>query len=164
MELLGFFVIAAVIVWIIYDQKKLKETPKAAETQTVKLCEFFGDPQATNYIKKFKTMAVGVSKNNADGSSRQEAIKRLRKGQKVRLVWDKNNSYDPNAVMLFPNETDMFLDMQFGFLKTDLAADVVKWVTQEDKSVYAEVAQKKRKTEDFPFSGVLLEITVYKSE
>jgi tetratricopeptide (TPR) repeat protein len=63
------------------------------------------------------TYLVGVrgeSHNNNDGSSRQEIIKDLRKGQILTLVADPLNQYDRYAVGVFTSE-----GKQIGFLPSD---------------------------------------------
>jgi hypothetical protein len=141
--------------------QKRKQKAKTIERKLVAFTEIYGDPKETGYQRKFKTKAVGVTKPNYDGSSRQEVIKRLRVGQKVRLVWDKNNPYDPNTIMLFPDYDQLNMEECFGHLKADLASDVVCWVTEGDLSVYAEVAKILGGTKKLPTLGCLLEITVY---
>jgi hypothetical protein len=124
--------------------------------------EFLGDRRDTGYIKKFKTKVVGVTHENVDGSSRQDAIGRLRVGQKVRLVWEKDNPHDPNAILLFPGTTgNVKMKDCVGYLKADLAADMVNWVTNTDWCVYAEVAEILGGYEGADTLGCLLEITVY---
>jgi len=128
--------------------------------------EFLGDRRETNYIKKFKTKAVGVTYENIDGSSRQEAIRRVRVGQKVRLAWDKENPHDSNAILLFPSDGSDRVKMRncIGYLNARLAADVVDWVINKDRYVYAEVAEILGGYGDLETVGCLLEITVYKEE
>lgn len=168
--MLGIIFVVALIYWIFKKRPSPDISTSTTPTikQTVKRLEFkefYGDPQTTGYKKKFKTKAVGVTMPNMDGSDRQEVIEALKPGQKVRLVWDENNEYDSNAIMLFPYEDSGTNRVkaydQFGFLKRDLAADVVRWVTKEDFSVYAEVSKILGGTEDAPTLGCLLEITVY---
>jgi hypothetical protein len=114
-------------------------------------------------LRNLKPKSLEVSFDNIDGSSRQEGIKRLKVGQKIRLAWGKNNPHDPNAVLLFPGGTDK-VNMKncIGHLNASLAADVVNWATINDWYIYAEVAEILGGTDECETLGCLLEITVYK--
>jgi hypothetical protein len=52
----------------------------------------------------FKTTVAGVTFANADGSSRQDAIRTLSARVPVRLVREPNNAHDPYAVAVFTPE------------------------------------------------------------
>ena len=133
-----------------------------APVHGISYAEFLGDRRETGYIKKFKSKVVGVTHENVDGSSRQEAIRRLRVGQKVRLAWEKENPHDPNAILLFPGTTgNVKMNNCIGYLNANLAADVVNWVTNKDWCIYAEVAEILGGYEGADTLGCVLEIIVY---
>lgn len=72
--------------------------------------------------KEFFTKAVGVTKGNPDGSSRQDIIARCKIGEALELIHQPNNRYDPNAIAVHRRKTGE----QIGFLNRDLASDLVR--------------------------------------
>ncbi len=70
--------------------------------------------------KEFFTKAVGVTKSNPDGSSRQDIIARCKIGEVLELIHQPNNRYDPNAIAVHRRKTGE----QIGF--RDLASDLVR--------------------------------------
>ena len=68
----------------------------------------------------YDTKVVGVSKNNADGSSRQEIIKReVRENDKLRLEAESDNPFDPNAVKVLSK-----FGNQIGYLSKEMAETI----------------------------------------
>ena len=68
----------------------------------------------------YETKVVGVSKNNSDGSSRQEIIKtEVQEEDKLQLLAEPENPYDPNAVMVLSK-----LGNQIGYLNKEIAERV----------------------------------------
>jgi hypothetical protein len=53
------------------------------------------------YSQSFRTMIVGVTKKNADGTDRQALISQLHLGELLSLVRERNNPYDKYAVAVF---------------------------------------------------------------
>ncbi len=142
-------------------QKKPKK-PVSEEIKLIPMKEIYGDPRDKDYVKKFKTKALGVTFKNIDGSSRQEAIKKLKVGPKVRLIWNKNNPKDSNAIMLFPSgKGNVAMETCFGHLNASLAADVVHWADKKEMALYAEVEGVLSGTKELPTLGCLIEITTY---
>jgi len=64
-----------------------------------------------------ETKVVGVSKMNADGSSRQEIIKKeVEEGDKMLLSPEPDNDYDPNAIQVLSKRRGMI-----GYLSKEVA-------------------------------------------
>ena len=69
----------------------------------------------------YDTKVVGVSKNNADGSSRQEIIhSEVREEDKLSLEAEPTNPYDANAVKVLSRH-----GRQIGYLSRDMAEKVM---------------------------------------
>ncbi|MEQ8629545.1 HIRAN domain-containing protein [Ekhidna sp.] len=68
----------------------------------------------------YETKVVGVSLNNADGSSRQEIIKReVEEEDKLKLASEPDNPYDPNAVKVLSTHGN-----QIGYLNKEMAETI----------------------------------------
>jgi len=63
----------------------------------------------------FHSKIVGVTHHNSNGTSRQKHLKRLSEGQTLRVVRDRDNEYDPNAIAVYDGRR------QLGYLSRDLA-------------------------------------------
>ena len=66
----------------------------------VDLKEIFCKRKDDDYIKRFRTAAVGTKYSNPDGSDRQAALKKIKKGAKVRLIWDAGETGNKTTVYL----------------------------------------------------------------
>jgi hypothetical protein len=53
-----------------------------------------------DFIEKFRTTAVGTEYSNPDGSHRQDAMKKIKEKDKVRLVWSEGQSGSKDIVYL----------------------------------------------------------------
>ncbi|SNT28237.1 HIRAN domain-containing protein [Ekhidna lutea] len=68
----------------------------------------------------YETKVVGVSLNNADGSSRQEIIKReVAEDDKLQLEAEPTNPYDSNAVQVLSKNGN-----QIGYLNKEMAETI----------------------------------------
>lgn len=76
------------------------------------------DVSTAPILRDFHAKVVGVSFNNADGSSRQEAIKECHSGEDVLLKPLPTKDY-PDAIGVFSKA-----GKQIGFLSADLAHDM----------------------------------------
>ncbi len=75
----------------------------------------------------YETKVVGVSKDNADGSSRQEIIKReVAEDDKLQLEAEPDNPYDPNAVKVLSKHKN-----QIGYLKKEMAETILPALLNE---------------------------------
>jgi len=72
--------------------------------------------RSTTPSQSFHTKIVGVTHDNDDGSSRQRFIRKLRVGQRLKLIRDPGNGYDRNAIAVFDRRR------QLGYLSRDLAS------------------------------------------
>lgn len=78
-------------------------------------------PAASGIVRHFHAPVVGLPYPNRDGTSRREAVTRLRRWERVRLRHRPDNPVDVNAVEVL-RATD---ERQLGFLPATLAAEVV---------------------------------------
>lgn len=68
----------------------------------------------------YETKVVGVSKDNADGSSRQEIIRReVEEDDKLQIKPEPDNPYDPNAVQVLSKNGN-----QIGYLNKEMAETI----------------------------------------
>ena len=105
----------------------IDDTAKLAETQAAE--------NRRQAVRHFRTAVAGVAHNNRDGTSRQEIISRCSIGERLRVKHEKDNPVDPNAVALLRQNGE-----QVGYLKADLAAEIVQKGTQGWR--YAAVIQQ----------------------
>lgn len=129
----------------------------------VDLKEIFCKRKDDDYIKRFRTAAVGTAYRNPDGSDRQTALKKLKKGAKIRLIWDAGTSGNKNTVYLVCSgrARELSLPDCFGRLNDKVAADVIRWMTKEDMMTAAKVADITGGTPKHPNLGCVLELTTY---
>jgi hypothetical protein len=80
--------------------------------------EQVGNAQQTGCQKIVNTdlKVVGVTFPNADGSSRREIITSMVGDERIDLVREPNNQYDPNAIKILAN------DKQIGYIGRDYAS------------------------------------------
>lgn len=160
-----------VVFLYIYKKPKSKKDTNKKDTKTnttrrIELRPIYGEKQKT-YKRKIKTKVVGVTFDNIDGSSRQNAIGNLEIGQKVHLVWNPNDPYDSNAIMVCGDASMSHVEISscIGHLKADLAADLVEEHAKNEnsqyKGIYAEVLDVLGGTRDKPTRGCLIEIGFY---
>jgi hypothetical protein len=67
------------------------------------------------------TKVAGVTHDNADGTSRQTVIAACQLGEKLDLIHDDKNAYDPNAI-----EVRRASGEQLGYLSARLAGEVAR--------------------------------------
>ncbi len=68
----------------------------------------------------YETKVVGVSKDNADGSSRQEIIRReVEEEDKLSMQAEPENPFDPNAVKVLSKNGN-----QIGYLNKEMAETI----------------------------------------
>jgi hypothetical protein len=106
---------------------------------------------------------VGVEYSNIDGSDRQEALKKNKIGEKVRLIWDAGDSGNKDTVYLVRKGLGQELAMPdcFGRLNDKVAADVIHWLTKENVVTSAKVAKLSGGTRKRPRLGCVLELRTY---
>ena len=129
--------------------------------QHVDLKEIFCKRKDDGYIKKIRTAATGCEYSNPDGSDRQEALKKVKVGRRVRLIWDASGG--GNTVYLVRSGSAQQLSMPdcFGRLNNKIAADVVRWLTHDNIVTAARVVKITGGTSKSPKQGCVLELTTY---
>jgi len=79
----------------------------------------------TQGFAHFCTRVAGVTYENRDGSSRQEAIQNCRCYEQVYLEPEPDNPVDPNAIRVVRGNGE-----QIGYLRADLAGEVANDLQQ----------------------------------
>ena len=137
----------------------LRRPPKVK----VDLKELFCDPRGRQPLEKLRTAAVGVTYNNIDGSSRQDALKKLKVRDRVRLISNADRAESQEVVYLVLGGKGGRLSMRdcFGRLNDKTAADVVRRATRENITTAATVASLVGGTRKRPKLGCVLELASY---
>lgn len=132
------------------------------EKKTIGLKEIVCKPKAKQRVQTFNTAAVGCEYKNPDGSERQDALEKLKKGQKVRLLWDAGDSGQKKTIYLSRGTTQRFSMADcFGRLNDKAAADVIRWLTQDNIATTAKVSRIVGGTRKRPKLGCVLELSTY---
>ena len=129
----------------------------------VQLKEIFCKRKDDDYIKRFRTPAAGCEHSNPDGSQRQDALSKIKPGEKIRLIWDSGDSGNKTTVYLLRKGMSRELSMPdcFGRLNDKTAADVTSWLSQDNIVTAAKVVKITGGTRKNPRLGCLLELTTY---
>ncbi|MFO8085302.1 MAG: hypothetical protein R6U27_13400 [Desulfobacterales bacterium] len=129
----------------------------------IDLKEILCKPRKKDFIEKFRTTAVGTEYGNPDGSRRQDALKKVKEGNKVRLVWSKGESGSRDIVYLVKGGIGRELDMSncFGRLDDKTAADVIHRLTKENIVTAARVIKITGGTQKHSKLGCVLELATY---
>ncbi len=134
------------------------------EEQVVELKEIFCKPKGRNPIEQFRTPAVGCRYSNPDGSSRQDALKKLKAGEKVRLIWHTGDSGRRNRIYLVRRGSgtqELSMPDCFGRLDDRVAEKVIRWLNGDNIVTEAKVVKITGGTRKQPRLGCLLELTTY---
>ena len=134
-----------------------------SKSERVDLKEIFCKPKGRELIKTIRTSAAGVALSNIDGSERQEALKKLKEGEKVRLIWDTNSPGKKSIVYLVRGGFRERLDMAdcFGRLEDKIAGNVVRWISKDNILTSAKVVKIIGGTRKHPKLGCVLELSTY---
>ena len=136
---------------------------KRPKKETIGLKEIICKPKKKNRVQTFRTAAVGCEYSNPDGSDRQDAVHKLKVGQKVRLLWDAGESGHKKTIYLSCGRARTFsMSDCFGRLNDKTAADVIRWLTQDKMTTSATVADVVGGTRKRPKKGCVLELSTYK--
>lgn len=153
-----YFIVVGIILFFVFKKK----------TKNKKiLLKMIPGEETENPFRNISTKVVGVTYKNLDGSSRQNAIKKLKPGQRLQLAWNQNDPYDSNAILVFGEGNLEHADMStcIGHLKADLAADVVSWIrSNEYEGIYAEVYKIIGGDKDRPRVGCLIDLMLIKKD
>lgn len=137
---------------------------KQGKKQTVSLQEIICKPKEKNHIQTFNTAAVGCDYTNADGSNRQDALEKLKVGQKIRMLWDAGETGRKKTVYLTRNKAqNVTMTDCFGRLNDKVAAQVIRWLTQDKITTNAKVAKIVGGTRKRPKLGCVIELSTYQA-
>lgn len=136
-----------------------------AKTEKVPLKEIVCKRKDGDFINRFNTAAVGCEYTNPDGSERQDALKKLKEGERIRLIWDSGDANKKDIVYLVRRGKGREISMPdcFGRLNDKVAADVVRWLNQEETLTSAVVSRITGGTRRRSKLGCVLELTTYPS-
>ncbi len=139
---------------------------KKKRERIVELKEIFCKRKDNNYIEKFRTSVVGAEHKNIDGSDRQDALKKLKEGEKVRLIWSPGGSANKEIVYLVKKSIGKELNLPdcFGRLNDKVAVNVVDWLNKKNIVTSAKVVKITGGTRKRPKLGCVLELTTYQTQ
>jgi hypothetical protein len=86
------------------------------------------DERANLTCYHYFTKVMGVSRNNANGCSRQRILAGCNQWEKLSLFHEENNPVDKNAVQVLRGD-----GQQIGYLDARLAADIIKRSEQKTR-------------------------------
>jgi hypothetical protein len=131
--------------------------------EQVNLKEIFCKRRDDNYIKRFNTSVVGARYRNVDGSQRQDAIAKLKPGERLRLIWDAGPNGRKNKINLLRGGRSQQLNISHcvGRLSDKVSADVIRWLTQENIVTTARVVKVSGGTRKRPKLTCVVELTTY---
>ncbi len=137
---------------------------KRPKKQVVNLKEIVCKSRKKNWIQTFNTSAVGCEHSNPDGSKRQQALEKVKAGEKVRLLWDAGESGNKKTIYLVrgPATQQLKISNCIGRLNDKVAADVIRWLTQESIATKAKVVKILGGTRKRPKLGCVIELSTYK--
>ena len=139
---------------------KVKPAPKA---ERVDLKEIYCKRRQKNLVQTFRTNVVGAAYKNIDGSDRQAALQKLKAGEKVRLIWDAGRTGNQTIVYLFRGGKAQKLAIPdcFGRLNDKVAADVIRWLHQDNIASAATVVNVTGGTRKRPKLSCVIELATY---
>jgi hypothetical protein len=129
--------------------------------QHVDLKEIFCKRKDDDYIKRFRTAATGCEYSNPDGSDRQDALQKVKVGEKIRLIWDASGGADIVYLVRRGRAQQLSMPDCFGRLNDKVAADVIRWLTHDNIVTSARVVKITGGTHKNPKQGCVLELTTY---
>lgn len=106
-------------------------------------------------MKVVLSKVAGVSHKNEDGSLRQNHIKKCFIGEKLILLPDPDNQYDPWAIKVLNSS-----NKQIGFIESRLAKDVWRHLDNGNK-VEVIVKEVTGGSKEKPTRGVNIEIRIH---
>lgn len=136
---------------------------KRPKKETIGLKEILCKPKEKNRLKTFRTAAIGCEYSNPDGSNRQKTMDQLKVGQKIRLLWDSGESGHKKIIYLTSGRSRNFsMSDCFGRLNDKTAEDVIRWLTQDNITTFAKVADIVGGTRKRPKKGCVIELSTYR--
>ena len=148
---------------ILATLERLLIPSRKVQTKQVALKEIFCKRKDEDYIKRFNTPAIGTEYSNPDGSDRQKSIQKVKAGDKVRLIWHAEAAGSKDVVYLVRKGGRQELSMPdcFGRLSDKVAADVIRWLNQDNIVTSAKVVKIVGGTRKRPKLGCIMELTTY---
>jgi hypothetical protein len=136
---------------------------KRPEKQIVNLKEILCKPRKKDWIQTFNASAVGCELSNPDSSKRQEALAKLKTGEKVRLLWDAGETGSKRTIYLVrgPKTQQLSISNCFGRLNDKVAGDVIRWLTRDSIATTAKVIKIVGGTPKRPKLGCVIELSTY---
>lgn len=135
---------------------------RSKEQQEV-LKEIFCKRKGDGFIDRFNTSVAGTEYTNPDGSDRQECIKKLKVGEKVRLIWQTKAEGNREVIYLVRRGGRQQISMPdcFGRLNDKTAGDVIRWMTHDNIVTAAKVVKILGGTRKRPKLGCVVQLTTY---
>ena len=127
----------------------------------IDLKEIVCKPKGKPCLKQIKTAVVGADFSNIDGSNRQEALSKLKVGEKVRLIWNRTESKDIVYLVRGGRTQEFSMSDCFGRLDDKVATEVVRWLTQDNIVTSAKVARIVGGTRKRPKLSCVVELSTY---
>ena len=136
---------------------------RRAPAEQIHLKEIVSKGRCKTSVESVKTSAVGTGYTNPDGSSRQDALQKLKAGDKVRLIWKDDGPENKAIVYLVRKGRSKEVAMSdcFGRLNDRVAAEVVRRLTLENVVTEAKVMKITGGTPKHPKRGCVIELTGY---
>lgn len=136
---------------------------KRSKKERIDLKEVMCKPKKKDFIESLRTPVVGCEYKNVDGSDRQEALEKLKEGERVRLLWDAGKDGSKKTLYLVRGRHTQAFSMAncFGRLNDKAAAEVIRRLTQEQIATAAHVAKIVGGTRKRPKLGCIVELSTY---
>lgn len=127
----------------------------------IDLKEIVCKPKGKPCLRQVKAAVVGSDFSNIDGSNRQEALAKLKVGENVRLIWNRTDSKDIVYLVRGGRTQEFSMSDCFGRLDDKVAAEIIRWLTQENIVTSAKVAKILGGTRKRPKLGCVVELSAY---
>ena len=136
---------------------------RRAPAEHIALKEIVCKRRGKKPLDTVKTNAVGTGYSNPDGSSRQNALEKLKPGDSVRLIWKDDGPGSKALVYLVRKGRSKEVAMSdcFGRLNDRVASDVIRWLTQDNVVTEAKVLKIVGGTPKRPKRGCVIGLTTY---
>ena len=136
---------------------------RRAPAEQIPLKEIVSKGRGKKPLNTVKTNAVGTGYSNPDGSSRQDALKKIKAGDSIRLIWKDDGPGSKALVYLVRKGRSKEVAMSdcFGRLNDRVAADVIHWLTQDNVVTEAMALKIIGGTSKRPKRGCVIELTAY---
>ena len=136
---------------------------KKKEVRQLDMMEIYCKRKDDQFIKQFRAAVTGTAYKNPDGSDRQQALGKLKIGERVRLIWDSGKTGSKEKVFVFRKGRGRELNPAecFGRLDDNTAADVIHWLTKSNIVPTARGQKILGGTRKRPKLGCVIQLTTY---